>query len=170
MLRSKLFGGSTDSRKSQVSKQNCSSISNSNSDITTTTEDRFPDSASNRSKETREAADTASDDVCVSSANPTKLFSFVKKRNWAGVVKRCKGGDRKEASTWVVEKHADGKTIWKVLAIHEVSILKIVGPYNAQITRYFMFTFLDSVYNRHAKIKLHLKLSKPYWRLIQNHY
>jgi len=25
----------------------------------------------------------------------------------------------KEASTWVVEKHADGKTIWKLLPIHE---------------------------------------------------
>jgi len=84
-------------------------------------ETRSPDSAPNRSDETREKEESDLPESFVTSKDPTKLFSFVKKKNWAGVVKRCKGEDRKEASTWVVEHNADGKLRWKLLPIHEVS-------------------------------------------------
>jgi hypothetical protein len=56
--------------------------------------------------------------------NPTKLFSFVSSRNWAGVIKRCMGEDKKEVSTWIVEKNNDGSTRWKLLPIHKVSLTK----------------------------------------------
>jgi hypothetical protein len=84
-------------------------------------EKRSPNSAPIRAAETREQEESDLPELFVSSKDPTKLFSFVKKKNWAGVVKRCKGEDRKEASTWVVEHNADGKLRWKLLPIHEVS-------------------------------------------------
>jgi len=55
----------------------------------------------------------------VTSSNPTKLFSYIIKRNWPAVVKRCKGADSREARTWVVEKNRDGSIRWKLLPIHQ---------------------------------------------------
>lgn len=55
----------------------------------------------------------------VTSDNPTKLFSFVSSRNWTGVIKRCTGEDKKEVSTWIIEKNSDGSTRWKLLPIHK---------------------------------------------------
>jgi hypothetical protein len=52
--------------------------------------------------------------------NPTKLFHFVTARNWPAVIKRCMGEDKKEVSTWIVEKNNDGSTRWKLLPIHKV--------------------------------------------------
>ncbi len=57
----------------------------------------------------------------VSSTNPTKLFSFVSKRNWAGAVKRCSGADKAEATKWIVEHNNDGSIRWRLLPIHQVS-------------------------------------------------
>lgn len=55
----------------------------------------------------------------VSSTNPTKLFSFVSKRNWAGAVKRCSGADKAEATKWIVEHNNDGSIRWRLLPIHQ---------------------------------------------------
>ena len=69
----------------------------------------------------REMTETNNDISVASSDNPTKLFSFVSSRNWAGVIKRSVGDDKKEVSTWIVEKNNDGSTRWKLLPIHKVS-------------------------------------------------
>lgn len=59
----------------------------------------------------------------VSSSEPTKLFSYVHKRNWAAAVKRCKSEEYAiEARTWVVEKNRDDSIRWKLLPIHQVSL------------------------------------------------
>jgi hypothetical protein len=60
----------------------------------------------------------------VTSDNPTKLFSFVSSRNWTGVIKRCTGEDKKEVSTWIIEKNSDGSTRWKLLPIHKVGLTR----------------------------------------------
>lgn len=53
------------------------------------------------------------------SENPTKLYTFVSARNWTGTIKRCVGEDKKEVSTWIVEKNTDGSIRWKLLPIHK---------------------------------------------------
>ncbi len=58
----------------------------------------------------------------VGAKSPTKLFTFVTKRNWAGAVKRCNSADgKKEAATWIVENNQDGTVRWRLLPIHQVS-------------------------------------------------
>mmetsp|Transcript_12974 Transcript_12974/g.24381 ORF Transcript_12974/g.24381 Transcript_12974/m.24381 type:complete len:415 (+) Transcript_12974:128-1372(+) len=59
------------------------------------------------------------DTSVATSDNPTKLFSFVSSRNWPGVIKRSTGDDKKEVSTWIVEKNGDGSTRWRLLPIHK---------------------------------------------------
>ncbi len=59
----------------------------------------------------------------VSSSEPTKLFSYVHKRNWAAAVKRCKSEEyATEARTWVVENNRDNSIRWKLLPIHQVNL------------------------------------------------
>ena len=142
-------------------------------DTAPTTEERFTDSSvASRSSGTR---DSPGD---VSSKNPTKLFDFGTKRNWAGAVKRCKGEDKKEASQWIVEHNKDGTIRWKLLPIHQVRefIARIVAwdeiaPLltNANIfisTKIYMF-FVNPLHRR-AKIRLLQRLSKRSSQLIQN--
>lgn len=54
------------------------------------------------------------------SDNPTKLFSYIAKRNWEVALKRCSGEKgKREAATWIVEYNADGSIRWKLLPIHQ---------------------------------------------------
>lgn len=66
-----------------------------------------------------EIIEVSSSGPIVSVTEPTKLFSMISKRNWASVVKRCKGDGSKEAKTWIVEKNRDGSVRWKSLPIHQ---------------------------------------------------
>ena len=62
-----------------------------------------------------------SDDTAVkSSSKPTKMFTYVKERNWSGVVRRCMGDDKTEAATWIADKNSDGSVRWKCLPLHQV--------------------------------------------------
>jgi len=56
----------------------------------------------------------------VSASQPTRLFSYIAKRNWDAALKRCKGVESKEALTWVTQKNRDGTIQWKQLPIHQV--------------------------------------------------
>lgn len=85
-------------------------------------EERYTESPTETESSSRESAEMPSlqgDDQLVSAAEPTKLFSMITKRNWEGVVKRCKGEDAKEAMAWVVEKNRDNSVRWKLLPIHQ---------------------------------------------------
>lgn len=56
----------------------------------------------------------------VTSDIPTKLFSFIAKRNWVAALKRLQvEEDRREAEIWVVEHNSDGSLRWKLLPIHQ---------------------------------------------------
>jgi ankyrin repeat protein len=56
----------------------------------------------------------------VTSDTPTKLFSFIAKRNWVAALKRLQvEEDRREAEIWVVEHNSDGSLRWKLLPIHQ---------------------------------------------------
>ena len=79
------------------------------------------DAAAKSNSEIRDGAPV--DDV--SSENPTKLFAFVSKRNWAGVAERCSGADKAEATNWIVEHNNDGSIRWRLLPIHQVSSLRV---------------------------------------------
>mmetsp|Transcript_14770 Transcript_14770/g.21096 ORF Transcript_14770/g.21096 Transcript_14770/m.21096 type:complete len:431 (+) Transcript_14770:208-1500(+) len=82
----------------------------------------------------------ARDDVCIDSPNlkadkleqnssiksvtsnePTLLFSYIKFKRWASVVKRCRslGNEKSEAGIWVVETNNDGSIRWKSLPLHQ---------------------------------------------------
>ena len=110
-------------------------------------EERFTDAASKSNSGTRDGADD------VSSKNPTKLFAFVKKRNWAGAVNRCSGADFAEATKWIVEHNTDGSIRWRLLPIHQVSSLRII--YQTKLYRINSLN-VNSI-GRPVKIKLLLK-------------
>jgi len=122
------FSGSIDAVESKAvqSKTDNNAITTNGSYKPAVTEERFTDaSASGRSAETRDKIDAPIAklvDSFASSKDPTKLYSFVNKKNWAGAIKRCKGDTKDEASTWIVEKNNDGSTRWKLLPIHQVSL------------------------------------------------
>lgn len=107
-----VFGSSSrpTSSGSKSSKQSKSGKSVANSLLAGTpssTDERNP-------KENREIQEVS----FVSTANPTKLYSFTKKENWVGVANRCKTHVA-EVSTWIVDKTNNGETKWKSLPIHE---------------------------------------------------
>lgn len=104
--------GSSDSKGSQKKGDSIASRSTSHGSRQSS-EERFTDGAS---KSQSGARDDVED---VSSHNPTKLFSFVTKRNWTGAVKRCSGADKVEATKWIVEHNNDGSIRWRLLPIHQ---------------------------------------------------
>ena len=111
-------------------------------------EERFTDAASKSNSGTRDGADD------VSSKNPTKLFAFVKKRNWAGAVNRCSGADFAEATKWIVEHNTDGSIRWRLLPIHQVSSLRVI----IHQTKLYRINSLNvNSIGRPVKIKLLLK-------------
>lgn len=97
-------------------------------------EERFLDDGFNEpERESRETEDFHSAQSIASSAKPTKMFMYVKERNWTGVVRRCMGDDKREAATWIVDKNIDGSMRWKCLPLHQVRIKKkIKGIRNHQ--------------------------------------
>ena len=110
--------GSSESKASQQKGDSIASRSTSHGSRQSS-EERFTDGAS---KSKSGARDDVED---VSSHNPTKLFSFVSKRNWTGAVKRCSGADKVEATKWIVEHNNDGSIRWRLLPIHQVSSVSI---------------------------------------------
>jgi hypothetical protein len=56
-------------------------------------------------REESEVIEVKADGPVVSASEPTTLFSLISKRNWKGVVNRCRGDETKEAMTWVMEKN-----------------------------------------------------------------
>lgn len=89
-------------------------------------EERFPDRSSVTNEPSpsigslRDSVDFSLGETTVSVKNPTKLFTFVTKRNWSGAVKRCNTPDgKKEAATWIVENNKDGSVRWRLLPIHQ---------------------------------------------------
>lgn len=83
-------------------------------------EERFLDDGFNEpERESRETEDFHSAQSIASSAKPTKMFMYVKERNWTGVVRRCMGDDKREAATWIVDKNIDGSMRWKCLPLHQ---------------------------------------------------
>lgn len=86
------------------------------------TDERFTESSPHQGNGTRDEAESIEvypSGPHVSAAEPTKLFTMINKRNWAGVVKRCRGDDAKEAKTWIVEKNRNDSVRWKLLPIHQ---------------------------------------------------
>ena len=71
-------------------------------------------------REDRETEDFNAGQSLTSSSKPTKMFTYVKERNWTGVVRRCMGDDKREAATWIVDKNVDGSIRWKCLPLHQV--------------------------------------------------
>uniref|UniRef100_A0A7S3Q0S7 Uncharacterized protein n=2 Tax=Chaetoceros debilis TaxID=122233 RepID=A0A7S3Q0S7_9STRA len=122
---SKASKGSRSSRKQKKEEDSKSmtatgSITSTSKPAGAVEEERFAEaSAAPKSAGTRDREEVVGESI-LSSKTPTKLFLFVTKRNWVGAVKRCKSSDgMKEASTWIVEKNADGSNRWKLLPIHQ---------------------------------------------------
>jgi hypothetical protein len=144
---SSMFGSTNDSQASKKKHDNLSTTSSYGSSKQSK-EERFTDAASKSNSGTRDGADD------VSSKNPTKLFAFVKKRNWAGAVNRCSGADFAEATKWIVEHNTDGSIRWRLLPIHQVSSLRVI----IHQTKLYRINSLNvNSIGRPVKIKLLLK-------------
>ena len=127
---SKASKGSRSSRKQKKEEDSKSmaasgSVKSSSKPAGAVEEQRFAEAtAPSQSAGTRDLEEVVGE-LIMTSKTPTKLFSFVTKRNWVGAVKRCKSSDgMKEASTWIVEKNADGSNRWKLLPIHQVRVMR----------------------------------------------